>query len=152
IFTDVFQYPEYRQMSWYAPEGDLLADQRHRANLWVNYGVPKLNGLTLSLLQDLASGLPFGAGGGNPNGQIGFSASASVNAIPYVTPNPGYTTPQGASSESYYYTARDAFRTEASRRTDFAANYNYRFGTGARAVEVFVQTQVLNIFNNQDLC
>src|SRR4029453_9444221 len=66
LSTDLFQYPEYREASWYAPEGDLGADQRHRTTLWVNYGVPGVNGLTLSLLQDLSSGLPFGAGGGSP--------------------------------------------------------------------------------------
>ena len=153
ITADVFQYPEYRQLSWYAPEGDLSADQRHRSSLWINYGVPGVNGLTLSLLEDLASGLPYGAGGGSagPNGQIGFSSSASVDARPYVT-NPGYATPQGASTENYYYTARDAFRTEWSRRTDFAANYSYGIKAGTRKVDAFVQAQVLNLFNTQDMC
>ncbi len=84
--------------------------------MWVNYGVPKVSGLTLSVLADLASGLPYGASGS-------FSASAVVNAAPYVT-NPGYITPQGGANEIYYYTARDAFRTDWSRRADFAASYN----------------------------
>src|SRR5262249_3015505 len=66
-----FQYPEYRQASWYTPEGDLSADQRHRSTMWVNYGVPKVDGLTLSLLEDLASGLPYGAVG-------------TIDARPYV--------------------------------------------------------------------
>jgi len=151
LSTDAFQYPEYRNLSWYAPEGDLAQDQRHRSTIWLNYGVPKVNGLTLSVLQELASGLPYGAGGGDPAGQIGFSSSAAVDARPYVT-NPGYVTPQGGSSENYYYTARDAFRTQASRRTDFAANYNHPFGMGSRKLEAYVQLQVLNIFNTQDLC
>jgi hypothetical protein len=153
IFTDVFQYPEYRQLSWYAPEGDLAADQRHRSSLWLNYGVPKVNGLVLSVLQDLSSGLPYGAGGGNPNGQIGFSASSAVNALPYVPADirAKYVTPQGGSRESYYYTDRDAFRTEASIRTDFAANYTYKFG-GRRQIDAFVQAQIINIFDQQDLC
>jgi hypothetical protein len=149
--TDVFQYPEYRQMSWYAPEGDLAADQRHRSTIWFNYGVPGVKGLTLSLLQDLSSGLPFGAGGGAPTGQTGFSASALVDARPYVV-NPGYATPQGGTTETYYYTARDAFRTEWSRRTDFAANYAYGVNARGRKIDMFVQAQIVNIFNVQDLC
>jgi outer membrane receptor for ferrienterochelin and colicin len=150
--ADLFQYPEYRQASWYAPEGDLAQDQRHRSSLWINYTVPKTNNnLVLSLLQTLASGLPYGVGGGNPTGQIGFASQASVNAIPYVT-NPGYVTPQGGARENYYYTARDAFRTEMSRRTDFAANYTHPFGSGAQKIEAFVQAQIINLFNNQDLC
>jgi hypothetical protein len=151
VAADVFQYPEYRQLSWYAPEGDLAQDQRHRSTLWITYGVPKVNGLSLSLLQTLATGLPYGAGGGNPTNPIGFSPSAFVDARPYVT-NPGYVTPQGGSRESYYYTARDAFRTKASRRTDFAANYSASLAVGPRRLAPFVQAQVINVFNNQDLC
>ncbi len=150
LTSDLFQYPEYREASWFAPEGDLAADQRHRAALWLNYGVPKIDGLTISVLQDLATGVPYGAGGGLASGQSGFSASAVVDARPYVT-NPGYATPQGGSRETYYYTARDAFRTEMSRRTDMAANYSYRV-PGSRSAEAFLQVQVLNIFNVQDLC
>jgi hypothetical protein len=145
ITTDIFQYPEYRNISWYAPQGDLSADQRHRSTMWVNYGVPKVSGLTLSVLADLASGLPYGASGTFSN------TSAVVDARSYVT-NPGYATPQGNPTESYYYTARDAFRTEWSRRADFAASYNRPFGVGSRKVEAFVQAQVLNFFNNQNLC
>ena len=87
MFADAFQYPEYRQLSWYAPEGDLAADQRHRSSIWVNYGVPGIEDLTVSLLQDLASGVPYGGVG-------------TVDARQFVT-NPGYVTPQGAATELY---------------------------------------------------
>ena len=136
LTTDVFQYPEYKQMSWNAPEGDLSADQRHRVSMWINYGVPRLTGLTLSLLQDLASGLPYGAVG-------------SVDPTSFVT-NPGYITPP--TSVNYYFTARDAFRTDWSRRTDFAASYARSVKTGTRRLELFTQAQVLNLFDQQDLC
>jgi hypothetical protein len=138
IFADAFQYPEYRELSWYAPEGDLAADQRHRSSIWINYGVPKIDGLTLSLLQELASGVPYGGVG-------------TVDARSFVV-SPGYVTPQGAATELYYYTPRDAFRTEASRRTDFAASYVHRIGMGSRKLELFVQGQVLNLFNHANLC
>ena len=76
-----FRSPEYRQLSWYAPEGDLAQDQRHRVMLWINYEVPWVNRLSLSLLQAFASGLPWMApaarAGANPNGQIGFSGDCS---------------------------------------------------------------------------
>ena len=150
LTTDLFQYPEYRQQSWFAPEGDLAADQRHRALLWLTYGVPKIQGLTLSLLQDFATGVPYGAGGGLASGQSGFSASGVVDARRYVT-DPGYATPQGGDRQTYYYTARDAFRTDMSRRTDFAANYVYRV-PGSASLEAFFQAQVLNVFNVQDMC
>jgi outer membrane receptor protein involved in Fe transport len=144
LTSNDFQYPEYRQASWYTPEGDLSADQRHRSTLWLNYGVPKVDGLTLSVLEDLASGLPYGAVG-------------TVDARPFVAASSpavaaAYATPQGGASETYYFTARDAFRTEASRRTDFAANYSRAIGSGPRKLTAFVQAQVLNVFNQQELC
>jgi hypothetical protein len=144
LTSDTFQYPEYRQMSWYAPEGDLAADQRHRSTIWLNYRVPRLNGLMLSVLQDLASGLPYGAVGVAGGG-------GGVDAIPFIS-NPGYSNPQGGSSETYYYTARDAFHTDPSRRTDLAINYNRAVIAGSRKVELFVQAQILNVFNTFDLC
>ena len=98
--ASAFQYPEYAQASWNYPEGDLSADQRHRSAMWVNYGVPKLTGLTVSVLETVASGVPYGAVG-------------TVNVAPFVT-NPGYLTPlTGTLNKSYYFTERDAFRTEA---------------------------------------
>jgi hypothetical protein len=141
LVSGVIAWPEYHQDSWFIPEGDLEADQRHRASMWLNYGVPKVTGLTLSVLQDLASGTPFGANG-------------SVDARPYVAASIAsqYATPQGGSSEMYWFTARDAFHTEAIRRTDFAANYNYGFNTGGHKLEAFFQAQVLNVFNTQDMC
>jgi hypothetical protein len=142
LSTDLFQYPEYRQASWFAPEGDLSLDQRHRATLWINYGVPRIEGLTLSLLDNFGSGLPYGIVG-------------TVDARPYVDPAIAakYVTPQGAASETYFYTNRDAYRTDGFNRADFAASYNYGIrATGARKIELFIQAQVLNLLNQQDLC
>ena len=139
VESTAFQYPEYTQASWNNPEGDLSADQRHRANLWVNYGVPKLTGITVSALEMIASGLPYGAIG-------------QINVAPFVT-NPGYITPQGpVGTENYYFTARDAFHTEASYRTDLSATYNHTITSGSRHVNLFAQAIVLNLFNQFQLC
>jgi len=69
----------------------------------------------------------------------------------YVT-NPGYLNPPNAAGTQYYYTARDAFRTEGQRRTDFAANYTYGIKKGVRSIDLFVQAQVINLFNEFQLC
>jgi hypothetical protein len=52
---------------------------------------------------------------------------------------------------TYYYTARDAFHTEGQRRTDFAATYT-RAIPGARGLELFGQFQLINVFNQFQLC
>ena len=131
------QYPEYKQASWNYPDGDLSIDQRHRARIWVNYGVKQLDGLTLGVLQTLESGVPYGA-----------VSSSGVNAAAFVT-NPGYLTPPAGNQTVYYFTGRDAFRTEGQIRTDLAATYVYRT---ARRVQFFGQMQVINLFNQFQLC
>jgi hypothetical protein len=74
-----------------------------------------------------------------------------VNVAPYID-NPGYVTEPAGSVTPYYYTARDAFRTEGQKRTDFGANYTYNISTRGRQIGLFVQAQVLNLFNQFQLC
>jgi hypothetical protein len=141
----VYNYPEYRG-EWNFPSGDLSIDQRHRARLWLNVTPPKVSGLTLSLLQALESGVPYSAS--NQNG-------AFVNGVdprPYVA-NPGYLNPPDGANTQYFFTARDAFRLEGQKRTDFAALYNYGLGIGgSRMLDFFIQAQVINLFNQFQLC
>jgi outer membrane receptor for ferrienterochelin and colicin len=134
------RFPEYKQASWNYPDGDLSADQRHRGRLWINYGVPRVSGLTLSAMQTLESGVPYGA-----------SSTSGVDPRPFVT-NPGYVTPPPGTSTTYYFTARDAFRTEGQKRTDLAVNYDRRLTGGSSSIAFFVQAQVINLFNNFQLC
>jgi hypothetical protein len=97
-----YRYPEYKQESWNFPEGDLAVDQRHRARLWLNYNPAFAPGLTLSVLQALESGVPYGAA--NTNG---------IDPRPYVT-NPGnaYLTPPASTLTTYYFGPRDEFHTD----------------------------------------
>ena len=140
VTSGILQYPEYKQLSWNNPEGDLSADQRHRARLWLNYNIQQVKGLTLGLMQTLESGVPYGA-----------STTSGVDPRPYVT-NPGYVTPPPGTATTYYYMARDAFRTEGQKRTDFAANYDWRKKMGSQTVNLFFQLQIINLFNNSQLC
>jgi outer membrane receptor for ferrienterochelin and colicin len=133
------QFPEYKQAAWNYPSGDLSIDQRHRGRLWANYQLPHVPGLTLSVLQTLESGVPYGA-----------VSTSGVNTLPSVT-NPGYLVPPPGSQTVYYFTERDAFRTEGQRRTDFAVNY-VRHLPGLERVQLFGQVQVINIFNQSQLC
>lgn len=143
------RYPEYKQASWNYPDGDLSSDQRHRSRFWLNYRPQFARGLTLSLLETMESGVPYGAGGREaiaPNGAV----TSGVDARPYVT-NPGYLTPPPGNSTTYFYTARDAFRTAAQYRADLGINYAYRVRQG-RGLELFGQLQIINLFNQSQLC
>src|SRR5262249_25814256 len=88
--------------------------------------------LSIGLLEQAESGTPYGAVG-------------TVNPLPFAT-DPGYQTPP--TLESYYFTARDAFHTQALYRTDLATNYTHRI---AGRSEVFVVAHVLNLFNQFSL-
>ena len=145
--TQVNAYPEYKRPEWNSPEGDLAADQRHRARFWGTYvaRMPSNAGtMTFGLLQQFASGVPYGALG---------TGSSGVNAAPYVVPNPGYLTPQAPlNAVDYYFTARDAFRTETTFRTDLSVNYAYRIRAGRTQPELFFHGEVLNVFRDFQMC
>ena len=84
---------------------------------------------SIGVLESIDTGTPYGAAG-------------TINSSPYVT-NPGYV--QVATAVTYYFTARDAFRTETTYQTDLSLNMSKTIGP----VEIFIQPQVLNVFNAQ---
>jgi hypothetical protein len=147
LTAQLFSYPEYREARWNAPEGNLGADQRHRARIYGTYRVPiasSAGSLDVGMILGMASGTPYTFGGGNstsPGTGVG-----RINSSPYVV-NPGYAQP--VTSVEYYFFERDAYRTEAQYRTDLSVNYQYRVGGGA---DVFLHAEVLNIFNQFQLC
>ena len=124
-------YPEYVEASWNRPEGDLGTDQRHRARIWAVYHVPlaeRWGALSVSAIEQMNSGSPYFAAG-------------PVNPTPYVSV-PSYRTPP--TQVAYFFTDRDAFRTDTVFRTDLAVNYSFKLRGTA---ELFFQTQVWNLFN-----
>jgi hypothetical protein len=127
------QYPEYKQQSWNNPRGALANDQPQRIRVWAIYdlfnsGHHRLN---VGFLQNFASGLPYGAVG-------------RVNSGAFVK-NPGYALPPA--NVNYYYTARDAYRTDDITATDLTLNYSFLFHTLGKEFEVFLEPEVLNVFN-----
>ncbi|HEX3127247.1 MAG TPA: TonB-dependent receptor [Thermoanaerobaculia bacterium] len=130
--TDL-QYPEYKQASWNNPRGALLNDQPQRIRVWAIYDIFDTghHRLNVGLLQNYASGLPYGAAG-------------RVDSRPYVK-NPGYALLP--STVTYYYTGRDAYRTDDLTATDLTLNYGFTWRALGKDIEVFVEPEVLNVFN-----
>jgi hypothetical protein len=163
VTSGILEYPEYKQESWNYPDGLLQIDQRHRARVWVNYGVPRVEGLTLSAMQIFESGTPMNAA------NLNNTSANGINPQPYVTNTFGYLTPPPGATTTYFYQVncsqvastitldciggvRDAFRLDGQIRTDFAANYAWGITTGGRKLDLFVQAQVINLFGNEQLC
>ncbi|HUP61016.1 MAG TPA: TonB-dependent receptor [Thermoanaerobaculia bacterium] len=130
-----YVYPEYLNYENRNPKGYLFGDQRHRARVWAGYDVPfPMGKLNATVIQSYDSGRAF-------------SAVGSVNAgasSPGAPANPGYLLTGLGTVHDYYFSERGAFRTEEAHATDLALNYSLPI----RMVELFVQGQVLNVFNN----
>ncbi len=137
ITSGIMQYPEYRDPKWNAPEGYLSIDQRNKLRAWVVWDLlnSRYNRLNVSVLQNYWSGSPYGAVG-------------SVDTRPYVN-NPGYLLPP--SSVTYYYTSRSAYHTDDITRTDLSLNYSFTFPALGKDVEIFVQPEILNVFNEHGI-
>jgi hypothetical protein len=127
------EYPEYRQASWNYPMGYLTGDQRHRARVWAGYDIPTpIGAFNISVLQNFDSGTRT-------------SVDADIDPTPYIE-NPGYLTPDN--SISYFFGGRGNLSTDDITRTDLAINYKLRL---VRGLELFIQPEVLNLFNEQNL-
>jgi hypothetical protein len=144
LTTTLLSYPEFVQASWNRPKGNISADQRHRVRLWGTYNLPlpgRAGAVTLGAVHQFSSGVPYGAFG-------------PVNTVPYVT-GTNYLNPSGNRADGlwdYYFTARDAYRTESSNRTDLSINYAYKIPVAGHHVEAFFHSDIVNIFNVFDLC
>jgi outer membrane receptor protein involved in Fe transport len=133
-------YPEYVQASWNTPRGDLSQDQRHRINIYASYDT-RLGPVTITpgLLQSWNTGTPYGAAG-------------SIRSYPYVSSSLACTSSSGTNcylypptAVTYYFTNRDAYRTNTIARTDLSINIAGKIGP----VEVFLMPQIFNLFNAQ---
>ena len=136
-------YPEYKEPRWNHPEGDLSGDQRHKLRAWAIYDILdwEHHNLGVSWLENFWSGSPYAAAG-------------KVSTLDIVG-DLGYASVRGGSEYvggdpfTYFFTARDAFRTDSIHRSDFSLNYGFRWTAWGRQMEVFLQPEVLNVFNEQ---
>jgi hypothetical protein len=131
-------YPEYIDLAWNDPVGDLATDQRHKARLFATYtkAFERWGDVTIGAIQSLSSGSPYAAIG-------------TINSARYVT-SPGYR--QIPPTVNYYFSDRDGFRTDALYSTDLSSTYAYKLPAGGgRQAAVFLKAEVLNLFNQAGL-
>ncbi len=133
IRSDALAFPEYKQASWNIPNGDLSIDQRHRLRLFGTYDVfrTERHSLNVGLLQTYSSGSPYGA-------------SANIPAT--FRTNPGYAI--APATVVYFFTDRDEFHTDDITSTNLSLNYGFTFGAFGKEVEIFLQPEVLNVFDD----
>jgi hypothetical protein len=124
-------YPEYVDPAWNNPRGDLSTDLRHRVSIYGIYDLlsTDLQSLSVGLLQSYSSGRAY-------------EEQGTIRTGAFVA-NPGYISPP--TRVTYFFSDRGGLRTPDIYRTDLTLNYGLRF----RGAEVFVQPEVLNVFNEQ---
>jgi hypothetical protein len=135
--SGVLSYPEYFNLAWNSPDGDLSADIRHKVRFWATVDIPTpatLGSLTLGGIEYFNTGAKYGAVG-------------QVDSTPYVT-NPGYVTPPSGGVD-YWFTARDAFSMEKLWRSDLALTYEHKLGY--KQARVFFRGTMVNVFNRHGL-
>jgi hypothetical protein len=123
-------YPEYKEMSWNAPEGRLLIDQMHKLGvyaIWEAYKSDRQR-IAFSGVQRYFSGSPY-------------SAIGPVRSLDYVA-DLGYQSPPG--TVNYFFSDRGDFETDDILQTDLGLNYSFFFGE----FEIFSQLDVTNVFND----
>ena len=133
----ILAYQEYKQPSWNTPDGYLLTDQTNKFRGWVSWDAISgaHNSLNISLLQNYFSGTPY-------------SALQTINTVPYVgePEDLGYI---GSSlgPVNYYFSDRGAYRMDSVWSTDLAINYSFLINVAGGQLELFVQPEVANLFN-----
>ena len=124
-------YPEYTRFARNRPVGYLSGDVRHRANVWIQYRTQIPFGeLALSLLERFHTGQAY---------------SAAERIAPIGITNPGYARPPAM--VQYYFSERGAYRLDDISSTDVNATYTLPISK----LNLFVKTDVLNLFNQQGL-
>ncbi len=141
IRSGVLSYPEYFNVAWALNNGPLAIDQRHRARLFASWDawVTPHHTFNVSLLHQFYSGTSYGS-----VGTISLiNRNVSPN-VPYVPNTYGYINPP--TTTTYWFEGRDTYKTDDIHRTDLALNYTFKFG---RSYELFIQPEVLNVFNRK---
>ncbi|MEM7352657.1 MAG: TonB-dependent receptor [Acidobacteriota bacterium] len=126
-------FAEYSDNAWNLPVGPLLADQRHKLRVWGIYDIleNERHSLSVSLLQNFFSGTPY-------------STTIDVDTNPFVT-NPGYADPPD--NVTYFVGGRGSLETDDITRTDISLNYSFRWNAFGKSMEVFIQPEIINLFN-----
>jgi hypothetical protein len=137
LTTSPHGYEEYFDPAWAFPTGALASDQRHKLRLWAIYDLidAEHHNLNVSLLQRFDSGSPF-------------SLAFNVDTRPFVT-NPGFATPP--TTVPFFASDRGEFTFDDITSTDLSLNYSFLWGAFGRQVEVYLQPEVLNVFDEDNL-
>ena len=128
VTSGVFSYPEYKELEWNNPRGDLNVDQRNKVRLWAIYDIFRnnRNSLNVSLLQNFFSANKY-------------EAAASIRTA--LIDDPGYIDPP--TRVTYFFTGRNELEFDDITRTDLSFNYTLNFNR----FELFLQPEVLNVFD-----
>jgi hypothetical protein len=143
ITSGIMDYPEYIREEWSYETGDLSIDQRHKIRAWFVWDIFSTahHNLNFSWLESYSTGTPYGA---NDSVYVDLTVYGYPDVYQMI-PNPGYV---NQPAYIYYdFFSRDAFRTDDIHHTDIALNYSFFWNVFGTELEVFIQPEIVNLFN-----
>lgn len=138
--------PEYNDFAQNNPVGFLGSDQTHKARIYGTVDIPTfLGNFNVGLIHNYDSGTPYSLVGSidvrqNPH----FYGTGQAGGVV----NPGYVS--APTTVTYFFSDRGQFRFDDIQSTDVALNYSTTAGW-LRGAQFFLQADMLNVFNNDDL-
>ncbi len=128
----VLEYREYKDPSWNAP---VVTDRRLTLRAWAIWEAVSTSRhrLSLSLLQSYWTGAAYGAAG-------------LIDTVPFVG-DPTELGYAGNPGPVWYGFEPAGYRTDDITRTDLAISYSLPASVGGTGLELFLQPEVTNLFN-----
>ena len=150
--ADNFQ-PEYFGFAQNNPVGFLSTDQTHKLRAWAGVDFPTfLGNFNISLLQAFDTGSPYShAATIDIRSSANFYCPQPLGGTQTAcgkaggVTNPGYVTPPA--TVTYFFSDRGEFRFDDVSSTSLALNYDTN-PAWLRGASLFLQGEVLNVFNN----
>ena len=129
-------YQEYKEPSWNSPA---VTDRRHTLRGWIIWDAISTShhNLSLSLLQNFWTGSTY-------------SSRGDIDTIPYVG-EPAELGYAGSPGFVSYAFETGAHQMDDISRTDLALNYSFLLNIGGAQLELFVQPEVINVFNENSV-
>ena len=137
--SGILEYQEYKDPSWHLPVGALNIDMEHKLQLYGLWDIISTN------RHNLNASVLFGFFSGQPYSAVGNVRQADIISFVGAPADFGYVGAPG--NIAYYFSEKGAFKTDDVTRTDLALNYSFFVNAFGSELEMFIQPEVLNVFN-----
>jgi outer membrane receptor protein involved in Fe transport len=148
-------YPEFQNFKQNAPNGFLIADQRHKVRGFLTYDLgTRIGHFNFGLIERYDSGTPFSAATGittcvtNATTGVCVPFTSASTTYPDGTPvptDPAHKYANAPTSVTYFFGNRGQYHWEPLKASDLALNYELPIHNFA----FFAKAEIRNVLNNK---